>query len=649
MTHYEPIPFKPTGAALDRLKHYLQDRVQSLTRGLDRLHGMDGVVRWRKAYEAQPAEPSREFPWHNASNLVIPICAIHSDTLLARVMAAVMKTKPLWTVRELGEFRKQAPPDMRSSYEEFLEYVGLEPTELDLYRVYREWFGEAIQLGTSVVKTPWLKEVEDILLPAGDSTALDEWQRVVRYEGPRPEKLKYENFKFPVSAATIEQMDFKFDVIQMSSYQLQERRYRRLYDATAVSNVLAQPDRTGNTTQVTSQKQQDAKVSQQPSDFNYEWDICECHFKYRMDDRHFTRIIVHYHEKSNEILRSFYRHGYAIDDETYVAARLFYRNDMFPGMGFGEILLPFQEAISQLENKRQDNMTIANMKLFAVDPDSKLHKGYRIYPGAMLPARQINQQKEIEVLDMGTPVQGEIESERLLLDLAERRSGVSPPLQAQGAGQQTRRGQYTAMGTLSILQEGNTRTDLNVTDIRYAHTRLGRLLSLEYATFGLRDDLKQQFGDAGEKIQLALEAILQRRIALPVYASTASVNREVEKQSDMMMNQMMERYHAGVAQMLQSISNPMVPPPMKEYTMQALEAARTLMMATLRHFGYDEVDRLVPEIPKQPPSPPPGPPPQGGLQAGQGMAPPPATPQGSGGGGVPMAPPPFMPNRGQIQ
>jgi len=634
MTHFDPIPFKvASGSEAERkLKRYLKERTQSLKKGLSRLHGMDGIIKWRKAYEAVPAMEKRTFPWEGASNLVVPIVAIHSDTLLARVMSAVMKTKPLWTAAELGEFKKLAPVGMRSAYEEFLGYVGLEPSELDLYRVYHEWFGEAIRLGTSVIKVPWIKEIEHRFGPAGDMSGERRWEQFTAYEGPRPEKLKYENFIYPVNASTIEAMDFKYDIIQMTKAKLQERAFLDIYDKKAVGYVLAQPDRTGNSTQVDTQKQQDAKVRVEPNEHSYEWDIYECHFKYRVDTEHYARVIVWYHEKSDQILRSYYTY-YPTD--IYIAARLFYRDDMFPGMGFGEIMLPFQEEISEIHNQRRDNMTIANMKAWAVDPDSKLHKGFRVYPSAMVPAKQDQGSKEIEPLEMGTPVQGEIDSERLSLELAEKRSGVSPPMQGAGAGSNTKRGVYTAMGTLSLLQEGNTRTDLNVTDIRYAHTRLGRILGLEYGTFGLRDDLKEQFGEAGEKIQTALDAIVSHKMALPVYASTASVNREVEKQSDMMMTQIMDRYHQGVAAMLQALNNPVVSDNVKKYTMDALEAARTLMMTTLRHFGQDEIERLVPEIPKQTQQPPPQPQgPQPGPQAQ-----PQAMPQ------IPQAPMPMLPGK----
>jgi hypothetical protein len=644
MVNFNPIPFKltPKSEAETRMKRYLRERVQSISKGLAKLHGMDGVVKWRKAYEAVPAEEVREFPWHNASNLVVPIVAIHSDTLLARVMSAVMKTHPIWVIRELGDFRKSAPAGLRSALEEFFQYMALEPSELDLYRVYHEWFGEAIQLGTSVVKVPWMKQVMDRFGPAGDSSGAGvySWYKETLYDGPRPEKLKYENFKYPINAATIEAMDFKYDIIQMSKAQLEERRARQIYDYVAVQEVLKQPDRQdGRATPVQSQKYQDAKVSPQQSSYADEWDICECHFNYRVDSTHFAKVMLWYHERSEQILRSYY-HYYP--DEIYIAARLFYRNDMFPGMGFGEILLPFQEEISEIHNWRRDNGTVANTKMWAVDPDSKLHKGYRTYPGAMLPAKQLTGQKEIEALEMGTPVQGEIDSERLSLELAEKRSGVSPPMQGAGAGSNTKRGVYTAMGTLSLMQEGNTRTDLNITDIRYAHTRLGRLVGLEYGTFGVDDAKLEMFGEKGKLIKQGLEAIVNKKMALPIYASTASVNKEVEKQSDLMMTQVMDKYHNTVAAMLQAVSNPMTPEPIKKYTMEALQAGRELMVSVLRNFDRDEVDRLLPQIPANADQPPPSPPqgqgpPQGGPQAqpaGQqpGMVPPALMlpPQGGG-------------------
>jgi hypothetical protein len=406
---------------------------------------------------------------------------------------------------------------------------------------------------------------------------------------------------------------------------LEQRAFQDVYDREAVQNILMFPDRTSNVGQVQSQKEQDAKVRTVPGYGFAEWDIAECHFLYRVDESHFARIIVWYHEKSETVLRSFY-HYYPGD--IYVAARLFFRDDMFHGRGFAEMLLPFQEEISEIHNQRRDNMTIANMKMWAVDPQSPLHKGFRIFPSAMVPAKQVQGQPEISPLEMGIPVQGEIDSERLSLELAERLSGVSPPMQGYGAGVNTKRGVYSSMGTLSLLQEGNTRTDLNVSDIRFAHTRLGRLLCLEYGSFGVGEERLRKFGSLAPTIEFGLQAIAEGNMALPIYSSTASVNREVEKQSDLMLQGVMDRYRQGVIQLLGQF--PMMQPHVQAQALKELDAAHVLMQMTLRHFGYDEVDRLAPkpEVPQPP-----------GAGAPPGGPTPPQTP----GAPAPSAPSPQLP------
>ncbi len=285
-----PQPFKLTTGtdAETRLKRHCRDRVKALKQGLAKLHGMDGIIKWRKIYEAKPAQETREWPWHNASNLVVPICAIHSDTLQARVMSAVLKTRPLWMSRVIGEFGGEAD-GLRSALEEFLQYVGLEPDELDLYRVYHEFFGEAIRYGTAIVKTPWVKEIEDVMLPAGDMSGEYELHRQVRYEGPRPEKLRFEDFLIGPDQPTIEAAPFKAHVVHLQKEQLLERRFTEVYDKAAVDAVLQSGSDRQSPDMVQSQKEQDSKATTVAGYGWQEWDINECHFRYRTNDNKFVR------------------------------------------------------------------------------------------------------------------------------------------------------------------------------------------------------------------------------------------------------------------------------------------------------------------------------------------------------------------------
>ena len=226
------IPIRFTGDAELKLKAHLKSRILALEEGLHELHETK-ITKWRKAYEATPREKTREFPFYNASNLVVPIIAIFSDTLLARVMSALIKTKPNWVTKLYGTHRELGD-DVREALEEFLDYVAVEPEELDLYRVYHEWFSDAIKYGTSLVKCPHeLRYKYDLLEVAGDATGTQrkpQFIREIEYEGPRPEKIPFENFLVPAGAKTLQLADIIIHKRSFTRSELEERRFYQVYD-----------------------------------------------------------------------------------------------------------------------------------------------------------------------------------------------------------------------------------------------------------------------------------------------------------------------------------------------------------------------------------------------------------------------------------
>jgi len=570
---------------------YLDRRVLELKDSMKELYE-EKITKWRMAYEARPAEEQRQFPFQNASNLIIPLIAIHTDTLHAQLMAAIFKTQPIIVAKVLGDFGPESD-EIKEAYEQFMQYVAIEPSELDLYRVYNEGFRECIKYGTITFKSPWEHKTRDFLIPGGDGMGSPrDFLNKTIYEGPRPEKLPFDAFYYPVMAKTLEDMDIKCHKRIMLQHELEERKFTDVYDRNEVDEVLKLPDRTGpSTTQ--SEKEETLGAKTTASYGHKEWDIWECYVAWRHKGESFApRMIVTYHQKSKKILRVVYDN---FETEWFVGARMAHRDDMYPGYGFAEVLWMFQEGASETYNGYRDNQTVANTRVWRVHPDSKLHQGYRIYPSVMLPADK----DEIEPLAHGDVSNINLDELRLLLELAERRSGVSPPQQGMGAGGQTKRGIYSAMGTLSLLQEGNSRKDLNVSDMRDSHVRLMRLISLQYGKFGA--DSKHHegrlalFGKKQAHIKAALDLIATRRMGLPCYSSTASINKEVEKQNDMMLVQVMMRHYQTVAQLLGSMQSVMTPPAVKAYFVEVMLASNLLMKKLLRNFGHDEVERLVPD------------------------------------------------------
>src|SRR6266852_1109985 len=607
----------------DALRKYLKKRVRELKDSMKELYE-EKVVKWRAAYEARPREEQRQFPFQNASNLVIPLIAIHTDTLHAQIMAGIFKTDPIVYAKVLGDFGTESDK-LKEAYEEYMQYVCLEPEELDLYRVYNEGYRECIKYGMITFKTPWENKTRDFLIPGGDGTGKPrDFLNKTIYEGPRPEKLPFSGFYFPIAAKRLEDMDIKIHKRIMTRYEIEERKFSDVYSRTTVEEVLKVPDRTFATNEQT-EKEETLGAKTIGSYGHEEWDIWECYVTWRYNDESFApRMIATYHEKSDKLLRVVYDN---FAKEWFVGARMAHRDDMYPGYGFAEMLWMFQEGASETYNGYRDNQTVANTRVWRVHPDSKLHQGYRIYPSCMLPADV----GEIEALAHGDVSNINLDELRLLLELAERRSGVSPPQQGMGAGAPGKRGIYSAMGTLSVMQEGNSRKDLNISDMRDSHTRLMMLVTYQYGVFGegskFHEARLKLFGAKAASIKDAITAITRKEIGLPCYSSTASVNKEVEKQNDVMLSQIMARHYQMVASLLGSMQNVMTPPQVQSYFKEVIVASNLLMKKILKNFGHEEVDRLVPDPMKQQPGG------QGGNQSASGTQPQPDSNVAGGGGG----------------
>lgn len=580
------------------LKAYLKRRILELKAGFQDIYE-NRIVKWRAAYEARPAVEKRSFPWDGASNLVIPIIAIHTDTLVAQIMAAIFKTDPIVYAKVLGDFGPESDT-FKEAYQEFMQYVAIEPRELDLYRVYREAYPECIKYGTVTLKCPWIEKVRDIYIPGGDGTgSAKDFLLKMEYQGPRPEKLPFTSFYIPPMAKTLEEADIKCHKQILLEHQLEERKFTDVYEKTAVESVLKVPDRTSpENEQVEKEETIGAKTV---SGYGHkEWDVWECHMTWRHADESFApRMIVSYHEKSDTILRVMYDN---LEFEWFVGMRMATRDDTYHGTGYAETLFSFQEGASETYNGYRDNQTVANTRIWRIAPDSKLNEGYRIYPSCKLPAEK----DEVEAIAHGDVSNINLDELRLLLELAERRSGVSPPQQGMGAGATTgKRGIYSAMGTLALMQEGNSRKDLNVSDMRDGHVRLMRLISHLYGKLGrsskFMDERLEIFGKKAPFIKEALDMIVNKKIGIPCYSSTASVNKEVEKQNDVMLSQIMARHYQMVAQLLGSMQSVMTPPQVKEYFVEVIIASNLLMKKILRNFGHEEVERLVPDPMKKNP------------------------------------------------
>jgi hypothetical protein len=554
------------------------------------------LKKYARLYKGVPLQENKSTPWPNASNNVIQVIATHCDQLLARVMALYL-VQPLWPVKLLGDLDEaEEATELKDVMEGFLGDAAFDTDELDMYRTEQTWFSGACRNGTSIVKTPYKYEVEyqlaDVLGidSAGYKPVFKDW---VKYDGPRPTNVPLNKFVTNLNYSKLRDSPFKFEIATLSRFQLQERVELGLYDQKKVDRILGQPDNNVTSSGGSGEVQQFIERTQGIQDspraeVGDEFDILEVEFDYWHNGQKFS-LRAHLHLSSNTHLLAYYNY-YPDNLSIFEDAKLAYDDEQYLGYGLAEMLKGYQDEISTIHNQRIDAGTLNNTTAFRINKNSKLRSILTFYPGVMVPADP----QEIERIDTSNPYATNTDSENLTTAYAQQRSGIDPAIGGAGGGiVNPKRGVYSAQGTFAVMQQQNNRTSLRTSDMRNAHTRVGDKIAKIYAKFGLGSKIRS-YGTDAAMLARAFEHLANGKLGILIRPSSASINKEMEKQNDLLLTQHLERLYAGDAQVIQVLSTQGIPPELKQYYMDMLKAKNILMKHILRSYGHEDINELIP-------------------------------------------------------
>lgn len=619
------------------IARYVEENIEALESGLNNLH-QQKIPKWRKLYLGTPAEESRNFPFPNAANTVVQVIGESVDTMVARVLGLVWATHPAWVFQNYMKVAKDDKganshnEDVRRTLEDFLDLVGYDPHQLDLYRIESQWFTDAARLGTSYVKIGIENQTEAVVVGYNEAKRIQGKEETI-YEGPRIHKLRHEDVLISGDAPTVEQAGFVAIRCTLKRIDLEDRKFTDTYNRKVVDEMLKSPDRTSPREQTAEELRQQGINPPTRPHATAEWEVYECYFPWWHNGRKF-RLIYSYHKRSKSVLRKVF--NFLPKNSTpLVRAKRGYNTDGQYGHGYAELLEIYQEELSTTHNQRLDNATVANVRALRISPRARaLDTNTELYPSALL----IGEKDEIESIQVGDVYPSTFKNEEMTLGLAARRVGISPAVSGAGTGGMMKKpAVYSSQGTLAVMQENNTVVGHATSEFRHSHVILGAKLAAIYGKFGT-GGREEMFGLDKDKLLQALALFEQGHMQIPIRSSNGSLNKEVDKQTGMLMAGVLQRHYTAVGQVLQAISNPMIPANVRDYLVREIEASILLHKRIVKDFGYEQPDIYVPEVEleEQGQQPNPGKGPQGGMAAGRAsMAGAGAAPGGGGGGPVP--------------
>jgi hypothetical protein len=576
---------------------FIKDKCAHLDRRLQTFR-TEKLPEYVRLYKAKPKNETVSWPWEGAANLVIPIIGTSSDELLARVQAGIWMYDPLWSATMSGDLPTKDGEDIKAIVQDFLMDMAYDPAELDLYRVSQSANHSAIKYGTGVIHTPYEyeEEIERVYVDGGltdGSPVTSKDSTFTSFDGPKPELLPLNRFIFDPSVAKLENMKLYGHVESLDYWGVKDLRSKSpYYTQEDIDFLLNSPDAVQET-EMEREIQSAFGIDSSGVDTGAaRWYIYHLWFSFVCGGKK-RCFQARYHKKSERILWIAFN-NYPKNLTPYQDMKLAYDDESYLGTGFAEMVHMIQKEVSNNNNWRTNNRNMAMLGLFRADPESKLGSMLDIFPGACFPGRK----DEIEHFKAGADIGYSDGPDQFHMAIAKERTGVDPASGGTGGGiVNAKRGIYSAAGTSMVMMQANNRNNLRMGDMRSAHVKLGLKFLSMYANFGIGSKLSK-YGTRAEKLKTALNMYKTGTLGLRLRPSNASMNKEMERQNDILLSDRLDRYYAAQTQIIQALGMPNIPAELKAYYFDMLLATKATMQSLLKAFNKDNTGTILPDIAK---------------------------------------------------
>ena len=564
---------------------------------------------WRvylELYRAPEAKGIRRFPFEGASNRTFPLAAMTLDAVLPRYMRTLHAQENVFTLQALNE--RWVP--VAKPLQDYLAF--LDHNILNLWSVNYRVFDEMLKLGTGILKTGWRFEAHRV---TGYDASLARTQVIRQINQPTVDHVPLAHFLVPPEAISLDPDD------QGGACWVAERQRFRPYALAAMAKAqepfLPNFDPAGTAEVLkyeesapTEHQQKVSELDQLPATTSLQWqrpiELYEVHARFDTSGNGFEDdIVAVFHEPSLTLLRATYN-PWAHGKRPYHVVR-YRRGDGFYGIGVCEQAKMWQDTISDVLNFDIDKILLTNAPMLAFKEGANVLPNEQIFPGKLWPLS--DPKNDLAPIFLAAPGNYDLNSLMAFLqEGAKQRTGVTD-LQFGTVGAIPSRTPATTIQAL--LQEGNTRFDMSLQDVR--------LSGLNHVGLQVLQLLQQQAGNVvnnpdGKKyvalaamvlgepegryvataLQLPFEAI-ETGIGVQLTATSGTANKELAKQNQLALLQLYSQLGPQFLQLAQLIqAQPGTPA--AEVATQLFRGGAEFMTRLMEQFDVRNVDELVPNV-----------------------------------------------------
>lgn len=578
-----------------------------LQRSFDERYPLE--ARWRQMleqYRAPLAQGLRRFPFEGASNYTYPLTAQNVDPILARLLRTIHATPNLWTVTALNAQWS----DVAKPAQDFLAYI--DSHYIKMHDVNYRVLLEMCKLGTGIYKTGWRFEADKV---QGYDVQMNRASLVREKNQPLVDQVHMANFVLPPEALAIDPDSqggamwvaerFRFRPEQLEALAKAQSPVLPNFDADALAIVLKFEE-----TAPTLYEQRVQQLDNMSGAFSRRWrrpiELWEVHIRFDTTGNGFEDdIVILWHHPTRTIVRAIYN-PFAHGKRPYHAAR-YIRGDGFYGIGLGEQLQSWQLMMTDILNYDIDKVLLEHAPMLIAKEGANILPNEVFYPLKTLfvqdPSKDIqpfrwNTGTNSEVLNLLSYVQEGAKARSGLTDLQFGSVGAIPS-------------RTPATTVQALLQEGNTRFDMMIQDLR--------LNALGPVGMQTLQNIVQQVGDKknnprGERyIELAAQVLgvkpgqlvdalitlpserVEQGLGVELTATSGTNNKELQRQSYLALLQVFGQWGPQLIQLGQ-LAQQAGGTPLGQIAVELFDGARELLQRILEQFDIRNPDDILPNL-----------------------------------------------------
>lgn len=522
---------------------------------------------WReclKMYNSIPRLESRNIPIPNAPNIEVTIGAIAADTIYAQAIDLIFNTSPLATVRPKPKFKGDVETvNDAKALQRFVNHIAGDP-DANLRLAADNAILDDIQLGTGGIYVPYIVKRKK----TQTAKVLSEG---VRFYAVPPEDI-------------IVAGGSSGDVQNLSLVALRFYYIKQEMETLAATNNWnldgAQPLHAKDwvrSSRETLGKQMDSLTRRGTI---YDCYLCHCFFDIDGDGLDEDLFVVWNHS-GRKVVYINYNPMDSRPLETMVYQR---QAHLFYGLGVLQMLKPFEEKLSDVHNYATLNILLANSRIW-VGSEASMPDVMTIWPGKFIPVQDASKDfKSVEMADVYSSIW---QDQILTMQLANQRVGINEV--QSGAKIPSRTPGVTAM---SFLQQVNRRFTPAFDSMKMCISG-----ALRQACYRYQERLKSGderamayiynvlgYDDGNRVIDVLRRESFDEHVDMELTASSASINREADKQSAIMLTNILGQYYQRTIELIMLAVNPQTPPEVAKIARKIADSAGEIIDRTIRTF-----------------------------------------------------------------